>query len=90
MLQTEVKLHLSGKKNLTPRSIAELRAQVTYFCFLMFYVHWCFACMYVCVRVLSPLGLDLKAQSNKSFEFFSLFYPGQCCKHVDYRLFVLN
>ena len=30
-----------------------------YFLFL-FYVHWHFVCMYVCVRVLDPLELELK------------------------------
>ena len=25
----------------------------------LFYVHWCFACMYVCVRVWDPLELEL-------------------------------
>ena len=27
------------------------------FFILIFYVHWCFTCMYVCVRVLDPLEL---------------------------------
>jgi hypothetical protein len=26
----------------------------------IYYVHWCFACMYVCVRVLDTLELDLQ------------------------------
>lgn len=27
--------------------------------FIYFYVHWCFACVYVCVRVSEPLELEL-------------------------------
>ena len=30
------------------------------FFLLLFYVHWCLACMYVCVRVLDPLVLELQ------------------------------
>ena len=26
----------------------------------LFYVHWCFACMYICVRVSETLGLELQ------------------------------
>lgn len=27
---------------------------------LLFYMHWCFDCRYVCVRVLDPLELELQ------------------------------
>ena len=28
--------------------------------FHLFYMNWCFACMYVCVRVLDPLELEIQ------------------------------
>jgi hypothetical protein len=31
---------------------------------ILFYVHWCFACMYVFVRMLDPLELELQALVN--------------------------
>jgi hypothetical protein len=31
---------------------------------IAFYVHWCFACVYVCVRVSGPLELELQTVAN--------------------------
>lgn len=28
----------------------------------LFYAHWCFACMHICVRVIDPLELELYRQ----------------------------
>lgn len=33
--------------------------------FFLFYVHWNFACMYICVRILDPL--ELKSQAVVSY-----------------------
>lgn len=32
----------------------------------LFYVHWCFVCMYVCVRVPDPLELELETVLSSS------------------------
>jgi hypothetical protein len=53
-----------GRRELNPTSCPltsrdMLNVALNGFLFVLFYVYWCFACMYVWVSVLNPLELEL-------------------------------
>lgn len=54
---------LSSYNQATINCLSHLRLSfISFLNFIIYcYVHWCFACMYVCVRVLDLLELQLQA-----------------------------